>query len=177
MSDLEFVVENILGEDDDVDIEKEQDTMDRTEFSVKNPANKIPEPSLGEAIALLREAIKLHTTQNIGLGNKSKVYSALSLTADPGSYSTNSVKLVADPAKSCCSSNNISNLSTADSGILCDTNSGTQCSNENSEEDYLNDISLEYENIKRKRPPLKEKLTNIFQNLIWFSKSEQMRIF
>ena len=36
--------------------------MDGAESSAKNPANKIPEPSLGEAIALLREAIKLRTT-------------------------------------------------------------------------------------------------------------------
>ena len=116
-------MENILDEDDDVESEKEQDAMDGAESSAKNPTNKIPEPSLGEVIALLREAIKLCTTQNTGLGNKSKVDSILSLTADPTSYSinsvnlvadpashsTNSVKLVADPAKSCCSSNTVSN--------------------------------------------------------------------
>ena len=49
MSDLDIAVENILDEDDDVDQEKEQDSMDGTEFSSKNPINKIPEPSLGEA--------------------------------------------------------------------------------------------------------------------------------
>ena len=37
MSDLDIVVENILDEDNDVELEKE--------------TNKIPEPSLGEAIA------------------------------------------------------------------------------------------------------------------------------
>ena len=41
----------------------------------KKPANKIREPSLGETIALLREVIKLHSTQNTGLGSKSKVNS------------------------------------------------------------------------------------------------------
>ena len=119
MSDLDIAVENILDEDDDVDLEKEQDAMDGAESSSKNPTNKIPVPFLGEAIALLREAIKLHTTQNIGLGSKSKVDYNLSLTADsatysansvnlvadPASFSANSVKLVADTAKSCCSSN------------------------------------------------------------------------
>ena len=59
--------------------------------SVKNPAYKIPEPSLGEAIALLIEAIKLHTAQNIGSGTKSKVDSTLSLTANSASYCTNYV--------------------------------------------------------------------------------------
>ena len=146
MSDLDITVENILDEDGDVKSEKEQDAMDWAESSAKNPTNKIPESSLGEAIALLREAIKLYTAQNTGLGSKSKVDSTLSLTADspacsinstnlvadPASHSTNSVKLVADPAKSCCSSNTVSNTLTADSAIPCDTNSDT---------DYLNDIS------------------------------------
>ena len=127
--------------------------MDGAEFSAKKPTCKIPEPSLGKAKSLLREAIKMHTTQNIGLESKLKVDSTLNLTtgsasystnsvnlvADPASYRTNSVKLVADPAKSCCSSNNISKTLTADSAIPCDTNSGTQCANENSDEDYLND--------------------------------------
>ena len=158
MSDLDIAVENILDEDDNVESEKEQDAMDRTESSSKNTTNKIPKPSLGEAIALLREAIKLHTIQNLGLGSKSKVDSISSLTADPASYSTNSVnlvadpascgtnsvKLVADPAKSCCSSNNVSNTLIADSAIPYVTNSDTQCANENSDEDYLNNISLEY---------------------------------
>ena len=99
--------------------------------------------------------------------SKSKVDSTLSLTADSASYSTNSVNLVADPAKSCCSSNNVPNTLTAGSAIPCDTNSGSQCANENSDEDYLNDISLEYENIKRKGPPLNEKLAKILQDLIW----------
>ena len=132
-------MENILDEDDDVESEKEQDAMDGPESSAKNPTNKIPDPSLGEAIALLREAIKLHTTQNTRLGSKSKVDTTLSLTADsasysinsinlvadPASHSTNSVKLVADPAKSCCSFNTVSNTLTADSAIPCDTNSDT----------------------------------------------------
>ena len=74
---------------------------------------------------------------------------------------------MADPPKSCCSSNNVSNTLIADSAIPCDTNSGAECANENSDEDYLNDISLEYENIERKGPPLNEKLTRIFQDLIW----------
>ena len=177
MSDLDIAVENILGEDGDVESEKEQDAMDGVESSSKNPTNKIPKTSLREAIALLIEAIKLHTTQV----SKSKVDSTLSLTAgsasysknsvnlvaDPASCSTNSVKLVADPAKSCYSSNNVSNTLLADSAIPCDTNSGTQCATENSDEDYLNDISLEYENTERKGPFLNEKLTKIFQNLIW----------
>ena len=172
---------NILDEDEDVESEKEQDAMDGAESSTKNPTNKIPEPSLGEAIALLREAIKLHTAQNTALGSKSKVDSTLSLTADttpcsinsinlvadPVSHSPNSVKLVADPVKSCCSSNTVSNTLTADSAITCDTNSDIQCANENSDEDYLNDISLEYGNIEIKGPPLNEKLTKIFQDLIW----------
>ena len=177
MRDLDLAEEIILDEDDDVESEKEQDSMDGAESSTKNPANKIPEPSLGEAIALL---IKLHTTQNTGFGSKSKVDSTLSMTADSASYSTNSVnlvadrashstnsvKLVGDPAKSCSSSNNVSNTLTADSRISCDTNRGTQCANENSDEDYLNEISLEYENIERKGPPLNEKLTKSFQDLI-----------
>ena len=50
MSDLEITVENILDEDDDVESEKEQDDMDGAESSAKNPTNKIPEPSPGEAI-------------------------------------------------------------------------------------------------------------------------------
>ena len=37
----------------------------------------------------------------------------------------------------------------------------------NSDEDYLNNISLKYENIERKGPPLNEKLTKNFQDLIW----------
>ena len=158
MSDLDIAVENILDEDDDIESEKEQDAMDGAESSAKNPTNKIPEPSLGEAIALLREAIKLHTAQNTALGSKSKVDSttadttpcsinSINLVADPVSHSTNSVKLVADPVKSCCSSNTVSNTLTADSAIPCDTNSDIQCVNENSDEDYLNDISLEYENM------------------------------
>ena len=140
MSNLDIAVENILDEDDDAELEKEQDAMYGAESSAKNPTIKIPVPSLGEAIALLREAIKLHTSQNTELGSKSKVDSTLSLTADsalystnsvnleadPASYSTNSVKLVADPPKSCCSSNNVSNTLIADSAIPCDTNSGTQ---------------------------------------------------
>ena len=48
-------MENILGEDDNVESEKEQDAMDGAESSSKNPANKFPEPSLGEAIALLEK--------------------------------------------------------------------------------------------------------------------------
>ena len=175
MSDLDIAVEKILDEDDDVESEKEQDAMDGVESSAKNPTNKIPEPSLGETIALLREAIKLHKTQNTELESKSKVDStlclysinSLNLVTNPASYSTNSVKLMADPAKSCSSSNNVSNTLTADSAIPCDTNSGTQCAMENSNEDYLNDISLEYENIERKGPLLNEKLTKMFQDLIW----------
>ena len=181
MSYLDIVVENILDENDNVESEKEQDAMDGAESSVKSRTNKTPEPSLGEAIALLREAIKLHATQNTGLGTKSKVDSTLSLTADsascsinsvnlvvePASHSTNLVQLVADPAKNCCSSNTVSKTFTADSAIPCYTNSDTQCANENSDEDYLNDFSLDYENMERKGPPLNQKLTKIFQDLIW----------
>ena len=79
--------------------------------------------------------------------------------ADPASYSTNSVKLVIDAAKSCCSSNKVSNTLAADSA--------NECANEKSGEDYLNDISLKYENIEKMGPPLNEKLTKIFQDLIW----------
>ena len=43
MSDLDIAVENILDEDDDVELEKEQDAMDGAESSAKNPTNKIPE--------------------------------------------------------------------------------------------------------------------------------------
>ena len=98
--------------------------------------------------------------------------------ADPVSHSTNSVKLVADPAKSCCSSKTVSNTLNVDSAIPCDANSDSQCANENSDEDYLNDISLEYENIERKGPPLNQKLTKVFQDLIWNNaKPEKIRIF
>ena len=62
MSDLDIAVEKIMDQDDDIESQKEQDAMDGAESSARNPANKIPEPSLGEAIALLREAIKLRTT-------------------------------------------------------------------------------------------------------------------
>ena len=47
MSDLDIAVKNILDEDNDLESEKEQDAMDGAELSTKNPANKIPEPSLG----------------------------------------------------------------------------------------------------------------------------------
>ena len=102
----------MTNEDDES--EKEQNTMDGAESSAKSPICKISESSLGEAIALLREAIKLHTTQNIGLGSKPKVDSSLGLTADSTSHNTNSVKLVTDAVKSCCSSNNLSNTLTTD---------------------------------------------------------------
>ena len=98
------------------------------------------------------------------MGIKAKLDSTLSLTAsystnsvnlvaDPALYSTNSLKLVADPDKSCCSSNNVSNTLIPDSTITCDTNGGTQCANENSDKDYLHDISLEYENCKERGLP------------------------
>ena len=74
---------------------------------------------------------------------------------------------MADPAKSCCSSNNVSNTLIADSVIPYEINSGTQCANEISDEDYFNDILLEYENIEREGLPLNEKLAKIFQDLIW----------
>ena len=50
-----------MDEDDDVESEKEEDAMEGAESSAKNPANKFHEPSLGEAIALLREAIPAGT--------------------------------------------------------------------------------------------------------------------
>ena len=176
---LTLLWKNFSDEDEDVRLEKKQNVMDRAESSAKK--YKIPEPSLDEAIALLRKSIKLQTTQNIGLRSKSKVDFTLSLTADsashstnsvnlvahPASYSTNSVKLVAEPAKSCCSFNNVSNTLIEDSAIRCDTNSCTQCANENSDEDYLNDIERKgHRNIERKGPPLNEKLTKSFQDLI-----------
>ena len=172
MSDLDIAVGKILDEGDDVELEKEQDATVGAKYSARNPTYKIPEPSQGDVIALLREAIKLHTTRNTALGSlnadsASCSTNSLNLVADLASYSTNSVKLVADPAKSCCSSNNVSNTFTVDSAIPFGTNSGTQCANKNSDKDYLNDISLEYKNIERKRPLLNDKLTNMFQDLIW----------
>ena len=83
MSDLDIAVNKIVDEDDDVGSEKEQDAMDRAESPAKNPTHKIPEPYLGEAIALLREAIKLNATQNIGVGSTSKVDSTLSFCRSP----------------------------------------------------------------------------------------------
>ena len=83
MSDLDIAVDKIIDEDDDVGSEREQDAMDGAESPAKNPTYKIPEPYLGEAIALLREAIKLNATQHIGLGSKSKVGSTLSLCRSP----------------------------------------------------------------------------------------------
>ena len=47
------------------------------------------------------------------------------------------------------------------------TSSSTQFVYENSDQDYLNDISFEYENIKRKETPPNEKLTKYFQDLTW----------
>ena len=98
MKDPHIAVKNYFDDDDDIEQEKEQDARERVESSAKNPTNKIPEPFLGDAIALLREAIKLHTTQNTGLGSKSKGDSTLSLTADSASNSRNLVILVADTA-------------------------------------------------------------------------------
>ena len=66
-----------LDEDDDEESKKEQVAMDGDAFSTRNPTNKIPEPSLAESMALLREAIKLHTTQNERLESNSKVNSFL----------------------------------------------------------------------------------------------------
>ena len=68
-----------------------------------------------------------------------------------------------DPAESCCISNKVSNTLTADSAIPCDTNSGTQCANGNSDENYLNNISLEYENIERKGASLEWNWQKIFK--------------
>ena len=70
---LTFLWKKNLDEDDDEESKKEQVAMDGDAFSTRNPTNKIPEPSLAEAIALLREAMKLHTTQKAGLGSNSKV--------------------------------------------------------------------------------------------------------
>ena len=42
MSDLDNAVENILDEDDDVKLEKEQDAMDGAEPSSKTPQIKSP---------------------------------------------------------------------------------------------------------------------------------------
>ena len=98
MKDPHIAAKSFFDDDDDIELEKEQDARDRVESSAKNPTNKIPEPFLGDAIALLREAIKLRTTQNTGLGSKSKGDSTLSLAADSASYSRNFAILVADPA-------------------------------------------------------------------------------
>ena len=167
MSDLDIAVEKVLDEDDDVELENKQDAMDWDKSPANSPTNKIPGLTLGEVTALLREAVRLHATQNAGLGIKSKEDVNLSLISDSASYSTNSVRLVADRAKSCYSSKNVSNTLTADSAIPCDINSGIQCANENSDEDYLNHILLEYENTERRESPLNEKLTKTFQDLIW----------
>ena len=51
MSDLDIALEKILDEDDDAGLQKEQYAIDGPEASAKSPTNKIPEPSLGEAIA------------------------------------------------------------------------------------------------------------------------------
>ena len=110
---------------------------------------------------------KVDSTLSLTADSASCSINSINLAADPASHNTNSVKLVADPAKSCCSSNTVSNTLTADSAIPCDTNSDTQCANENSDEDYLNHISLEYENVERNGPPLNQKLTKIFQDQIW----------
>ena len=75
MSDSDIADEKILDENKNDELEKEHDAMDGDEYSSKKPANKIREPSLGETIALPREVIKLHSTQNTGLGSKSKVNS------------------------------------------------------------------------------------------------------
>ena len=63
MGDLDIAVQKNFDEDDNVGPEKEQDSIDGAESSAENPTYKIPEAPLGEAIALLREAIKLHTIQ------------------------------------------------------------------------------------------------------------------
>ena len=160
-------MEKVLDGDDDVELENKQDAMDWDESPSNSPTNKIPGLTLGEVTALLREAVRLHATQNSGLGIKSKKDVNLSLISDSASYSTNSVRLVADCAKSCYSSKNVSNTLTADSAIPCDVNSGIQCANENSDEDYLNHILLEYENTERRESPLNEKRTKTFQDLIW----------
>ena len=85
MSDLDIAEKNILDEDDDAKSEKEQNAMNGAESSSKNATNKIAKLALGEAIALHREAIKLHTTQNMRLESKSKVDSTLGLDADSAS--------------------------------------------------------------------------------------------
>lgn len=90
MSDFDIAVEKIWDHDNEVELENEQDAVHGPESSAKYPRYKIH--FLVEAIALLREAVNLHTVQNIGLANES-----LKLTADSASYSTNSVILVADP--------------------------------------------------------------------------------
>ena len=108
-----------------------------------------------------REAVKLHTAENIRLGSKSKVDSTLSLTADsystnsvnvvadpashssklvnlvayPTSYSTNSINLVVDPTK-CCDCNNAPNTPTVYTAIACDTSTGAKVANKNSDKDY-----------------------------------------
>ena len=58
MSDRGIAVEKFLDENDDVGSEKEQDAMIGAEPSAKNLSYRIPKFSLGEAIAVLREAIK-----------------------------------------------------------------------------------------------------------------------
>ena len=65
---------------------------------------------------------------------------SVNLLEDPASHSINSVKLVADPAKSCSSSNSIQHIDWLQSLQFRVT---LIVADENNDEDYLNDISLE----------------------------------
>lgn len=75
MSDFDIAVEKIWDHDNKVELENEQDTLHGPESSAKYHRYKIH--FLDEAIALLREAVNLHTVQNIALSNESKVDSPL----------------------------------------------------------------------------------------------------
>lgn len=75
MSDFDIAVEKIWDHENKVELENEQDAVHGPESSAKYPRYKIH--FLDEAIALLREAVNLHTVQNIALANESKVDSPL----------------------------------------------------------------------------------------------------
>ena len=80
---------------------------------------------------------------------------------------------MADHAKNGCSSNCVSKTLSSGSAMPCDTNSGTHCANENSDEDYLNEISLEYENIKRQGPPWMKNSQKSFK--AWFGTTQNLK--
>ena len=64
MSELDIAAEKNLDEDDDVGSKKEQDVMDGAESSAKHARYRIPGPSLGDAMAVLKRGHKTaHSTK------------------------------------------------------------------------------------------------------------------